>query len=480
MVFSSLPFLFIFLPFTVFLYHFMQHYSYGKYCTAILFCASLFYYAYWNPIYTVIILCSMLVNYGIGKMIHLSTKNKKFIFCAGIAANIALLVYYKYTDFFIATINNLVGSSIPLTQIVLPIGISFYTFQQIAYLSDIYMGRHNPTGEGLINYGLFVTFFPQLVAGPIVHHKEMMPQFADGSNRSINWENMYKGLCFLSMGLAKKVLIADTLSPIVKYCFDDASSLTFLEACFGSVSYALQLYFDFSGYTDMAIGCALFFNVHLPQNFNSPYKAVSIQEFWRRWHITLSRWLRDYLYIPLGGNKGRTSRILGNLFLTFLIGGIWHGAGWTFVLWGTIHGVTLVVHRVWSRLWNRSMPAVLGWALTFSFVVLAWIPFRTTDFTRLGKFGDALLGYNGFILRQSFREIVLKSVGFDFNKGFSVLSLSVLFLIIFVLFSNNSYKFIGNYSERKIDILIYVIMFIMSVSMICIPEKQYEFLYFQF
>lgn len=429
-------------------------------------------------IYIFIIAFSIIFNFSVGQAIFSCTDKKKITFITGVIVNVGLLVFFKYTDFFIATINAVFDSHIPLANILLPIGISFYTFQQISYLSDIYTSRHDPTSEGVVHYALFISFFPQLVAGPIVHHREMMPQFADAKNKDIDWKNMYTGLCYLSMGLAKKILVADSFSPVVKHCFDDRASMTFLEACFGSVAYTLQLYFDFSGYTDMAIGCALFFNIHLPLNFNSPYKAVNIQEFWRRWHMTLSRWLRDYLYIPLGGSKSGDGRTLSNLFLTFLIGGIWHGAGWTFVLWGALHGAALVVHRVWSKMWGRAMPAFCGWGLTFVFVSLAWIPFRAVSFERLNKIVDALLGYNGFYIRDTFKFGVMREMGFDAGS-FGSLTLFILCALLVVFATKNSQEILQK-TKSKIVFVWSTLLLACSLLAIFSPGYRQEFIYFQF
>lgn len=334
MVFSSLEFVLLFLPVSILGYYLLLRLGWKRYALLFILLASFFYYAYWRVENILLIFASIGFNYMLGNMLSSATKYRKLLFVAGIGCNLLALFYFKYTMFALETVNALSTAQLSVPQIILPIGISFFTFQQIAYLSDIYTGKHDPTGEGLLNYSLFVCFFPQLVAGPIVHHKEMMPQFASAQARIVNWENIYKGLILFSIGLAKKVLIADTLSPLVGYAFDQAGSLTFSEALYASLCYTLQLYFDFSGYCDMAIGCGLMLNIQLPWNFDSPYKATNIQEFWRRWHITLSRWLRDYLYIPLGGNRKGDIRTLGNLFLTFLLGGLWHGAAWTFVIWG--------------------------------------------------------------------------------------------------------------------------------------------------
>lgn len=301
---------------------------------------------------------------------------RKQILIIGIVSNIALLAYFKYSDFFIENINAIFDSSFALLNLALPLAISFFTFQQIAYLVDSY---RNETHEyNFLNYAIFITFFPQLIAGPIVHHKEMMPQFAYAKNRVLNHKNIVLGLLIFSMGLFKKVAIADTFAIWANSGFDSQSTLSFFEAWATSLSYTFQLYFDFSGYCDMAMGAALLFNIRLPLNFNSPYKSLDIQDFWRRWHITLGRFLRDYVYIPLGGSKTTDIRTYTNLFITFLIGGFWHGASWMFVIWGAMHGAALVVHRIWKSL-GGNLPTFLAWLLTFSFINISWVFFRAED-----------------------------------------------------------------------------------------------------
>jgi len=295
-------------------------------------------------------------------------------------------------------VNYLTGSELENLNWLLPLAISFFTFQQIAYLVDCYRGSVKE--YDFLNYALFVTFFPQLIAGPIVHHREMMPQFMkDSRHHRINYENIAAGLFIFSIGLFKKVVIADTFSVIATNGFDVAESLNVVEAWITSLSYTFQLYFDFSGYTDMAIGCALLFNIRLPINFNSPYKATDIRDFWRRWHITLSRFLRDYIYIPLGGNRQGNMVTYRNLMATFVIGGIWHGAGWTFIAWGVMHGVAMVVHALWSRA-GMVMSGVIAWFITFNFINISWVFFRAKDFDSVKKVlggmftGDIVLDYH--------------------------------------------------------------------------------------
>ncbi len=481
MVFSSLPFLCIFLPLSVLLYYFFSRSFGGKIALLFLFLASLVFYGYWKVEYLSIILFSIVANFYVGKCIDLGHKWRKAIFVLGVCMNLTLLLYFKYTMFLLDTMQALFSTSEVSIHIVLPIGISFYTFQQIAYLSDIYTKKHQFGNQNFLEYATFVCFFPQLIAGPIVHHAEMMPQFANKQNQHIQWHNMYTGLCYLSIGLGKKILIADNLSPLVKYCFDSAESLSFFEALFGSIAYTLQLYFDFSGYADMAIGCALFFNIKLPFNFNSPYKALDIQDFWRRWHMTLSRWLRDYLYIPLGGNRGSDARTMGNLFITFLLGGIWHGAGWTFVLWGALHGTALVVHRIWGQYLGLKMPYYAAWFMTFMFINFAWIPFRAVNFDRLTLFLDAFRGYNGFGVTQPFAKAmydIWKRI-FYIPGGYIEYSCILLCLLGIVFIPKNSQELITTF-ESKFFRLAITLMLTFAITFLLLPGNSPEFIYFQF
>jgi D-alanyl-lipoteichoic acid acyltransferase DltB (MBOAT superfamily) len=324
----------------------------------------------------------MTFNYVIGRSLNKACNNKgkkpskKSILIFGIAINLSLLGYFKYADFFIENLNIVSNIGVEPLNLLLPLAISFFTFQQIAYLVDSY--RQETEEYDFLNYALFVTFFPQLIAGPIVHHKEMMPQFAKTRNKVKNYRNIAMGLFIFSIGLFKKVVIADTFAVWATQGFDVATTLNLFEAWATSLSYTFQLYFDFSGYTDMAIGLALLFNIRLPVNFNSPYKATNIQDFWRRWHMTLSRFMRDYLYIPLGGNKKGKFMTYNNLMATFVIGGLWHGAGWTFVFWGFLHGLALSIQKLWGNL-GFKLWTWLAWLITFNFVNIAWVFFRAKE-----------------------------------------------------------------------------------------------------
>nr|WP_303626474.1 MBOAT family protein [Roseovarius sp. M141] len=309
----------------------------------------------------------------------------------GIALNLGLLAYFKYFAFLIETVNGLVRSDLSVPDILLPLAISFFTFQQITYLVDSYKGKAERSSA--LNYAVFVTFFPQLIAGPIVHHKEMMPQFMRRTTSMLRWKNLLAGCIIFSLGLFKKVVIADTFAIYADVGYADHTQLTILDAWITTFSYTFQLYFDFSGYSDMAIGAARMFGIRLPLNFFSPYKALSIQDFWRRWHITLSRFLRDYIYIPLGGNRRGEMRVSANLMTTFLLGGLWHGAGWTFIIWGAIHGAGLVVERAFAMTGLR-LPTILKWALTFFMVHLAWVFFRAESAAQAVDILQTMFGLN--------------------------------------------------------------------------------------
>ncbi len=374
------------------IYYLLNHKGQYVHAKVLLVMASLFFYSWWHVIYLPLIVGSMVFNYWAAVKLRSKTsgqsiKKRQLIFA--ITANLSLLAYFKYADFFIENINFVLGSEVGLLNLALPLAISFFTFQQIAYLVDSYRGETHE--DSFLNYTVFVSFFPQLIAGPIVHHKEMMPQFSNFNNRIINVDNLVRGLFIFSIGLFKKVIIADSFAVWATAGFDQAPQLYFFEAWATSLSYTFQLYFDFSGYTDMAIGIALMFNIVLPLNFNSPYQAKDIQDFWRRWHITLSRFLKDYVYIPLGGNRLSSLVTYRNLMATFILGGLWHGAGWTFVFWGFLHGAALCVHRIWKH-FGLSCWGWLGWLITFNFVNLAWVFFRAENWSSAIKVLQGMLG----------------------------------------------------------------------------------------
>ncbi len=376
MLFNSYIFILGFLPITLILYY-LSAKKFGSQCARIvLILASLFFYSWWDVRNLPILLGSILVNYILaGRILHSEGKNRKAWLILGILFDLGLLGYFKYSAFAVETVNGIFHTGFAVPQIVLPLGISFFSFTQIACLADSYRGEVK--GYSRSGYFLFVTIFPHLIAGPILYHKEMIPQFMDEKNYRINYANMNRGIVWFTLGLAKKVLIADKLSEYVGTAFVHASQLSMTDAWFASFAYTLQLYFDFSGYSEMAIGLGLMLNFKLPLNFNSPYQSTSIIEFWRRWHMTLSAFLKDYLYIPLGGN--RTGHHLRNIMITMLLAGLWHGAGWTFIFWGGLHGLYICINHLWRKA-GHNMPKPIGWFITFMAVNIAWVFFRAEDF----------------------------------------------------------------------------------------------------
>ncbi len=373
--------------------------------------ASLFFYGWWKLSYLALLLGSVCGNFFLAVQIaklREEGRSTSVLLGAGVAANLALIGYFKYAGFFMETANLLTGAGVPVPEIILPLAISFFTFQQIAYLVDAARGEAE-TGK-FLDYLLFVTFFPQLIAGPIVHHKEMLPQFAKAKNANLA-RNISIGTTIFILGLFKKVGIADEIAPYADAVFDAAAAgyaPTLFEAWVGAFAYTLQIYFDFSGYSDMAIGLGWMFGIRLPLNFFSPYKARNIIDFWRRWHITLSRFLRDYLYISLGGNRYGVPRRFINLFLTMLLGGLWHGAGWTFIVWGGLHGLYLIINHGWRAVFPNPSTGPFAmsasWLLTFFAVVVAWVFFRAVDFPSAVLVLNGLWGGNGIAVSQEFAQ----------------------------------------------------------------------------
>ncbi len=409
MLFNSSEFIFLFLPIALIVFFQLGGRGYHQIAIAWLVGVSFFFYGWWEASYLKLLVSSILFNYCTGVALSrcytIKHLNKKRLLAIGIIFNLVLLGYFKYANFFVSSINDSFGTNFNLHTIILPLAISFFTFNQIAYLVDAYRG--DAKEYNFLNYCLFISFFPHLIAGPIVHHKEMIPQFNQNSIYRFNAENMAVGLTIFSLGISKKLFFADCLAPPATQVFDAAShgiSLTFFEAWIGAIAYSLQLYFDFSGYSDMAIGAARMFGIKFPLNFNSPYKAENIIDFWRRWHMTLSRFLRDYLYIPLGGNrKGKLRRYL-NLMITMLLGGLWHGAGWTFAFWGGLHGIYLVINHQWdsfrqtlghdpskSSWWSQG----LGYLTTFIAIVVAWVFFRAENMAAALAVLKGMIGANG-------------------------------------------------------------------------------------
>ncbi|MDC3216545.1 MBOAT family protein [Candidatus Pseudothioglobus singularis] len=511
MLFNSYEFLFLFLPIVLVGFHLIGKKGHQRFAIAWLVGASLFFYGWWNPAYLGLMIFSILFNYSIGisliKTYGYKLSNKA-ILIIGVVTNLAVLGYFKYANFFVDNLNIYTGTNLILHQVILPLAISFFTFQQIAYLVDTFKGK---TKEyNFLHYCLFVTFFPQLIAGPIVHHKEMLPQFAKDSVYKILSKNLAIGLTIFTLGLFKKVVLADGMSDFSMPVFNAAElgiTLTFFEAWCGAISYTLQLYFDFSGYSDMAIGIARMFGIRLPINFNSPYKATSIIDFWRRWHMTLSRFLKEYVYISLGGNrKGEVRRHI-NIIITMLLGGLWHGAGWTFVLWGLLHGFYLVINHIWRGLFKNRVGSKLkifiSWSITFLAVVFSWVLFRAESLDSARNIYLSMLGVNGISLPTKFKSILDYSWMGQYNVDFTgiigngiikdhrALAVWITLSLILILVFPNIQQFIYQQNYKLHNLKFIVIRWspslfwigftsiILIVSIICISGDS-EFIYFNF
>ena len=437
MLFNSYAFLFAFLPVALVGFFVLGRYS-QRWAGAWLTAASVFFYGWWNPAYVGLLLASILFNYTVGYALaheggNATPVGRKALLIFGVAGNLSLLGYCKYANFFLVNLKELTGADFMLGQIILPLGISFFTFTQIAFLVDAYQGKARE--YNFIHYCLFVTYFPHLIAGPVLHHKEMMPQFAQADTYRLRADNVSIGFVIFFIGLFKKVVLADNIAPYAGSAFDAAGNgqpLELFQAWGGALAYTMQLYFDFSGYSDMAIGLSRLFGIALPLNFHSPYKATNIIDFWRRWHMTLSRFLRDYLYIPLGGSHKGVVRRYINLAITMLLGGLWHGAAWTFVLWGGLHGCYLVINHAWhgvrKRLGHdisrtRRMGRVVGAAITFVAVVVGWVFFRATSLDAALEMLRAMAGMNGVSLPAALAPVLgslrepLQDAGLKFVLG---------------------------------------------------------------
>jgi D-alanyl-lipoteichoic acid acyltransferase DltB (MBOAT superfamily) len=401
-LFNSYQFTFGFLPVVLIVFAVLSSRDLRRGAAATLILSSLFFYGWWNWHYLFLFGFSILFNFAWSLLLvppdaagasDAASRRRRLLFGVGIAVNIALLGYFKYRNFIAGSVSAVVGAHWNLGPLVLPLAVSFFTFEQITFLSSAYRGE--PGARDFISYCLFITFFPHLIAGPIVRYEQIYPQMNRDTRFRLTAANLSDGLMIFAIGLFKKVIIADTYRLIVNPLFDRATTMSFFDAWGAVLGFALQIYFDFSGYSDMAIGLARMFGVKFPENFDSPYQSRDIIQFWRRWHITLSFFLRDYLYIPLGGNRHGESRRQLNLFITMLLGGLWHGANWTFVIWGALHGVFLSVNHIWARR-RRELPRGLAWALTFILTTGAWVFFRATTLARAGLLFACMAGMHGF------------------------------------------------------------------------------------
>lgn len=437
-------------------------------------------------------LLSIGTNYFIGRRIeklNTGTRSAKFWLLLGIAFNLALLGYYKYSNFLATSVSQFFSLSFEGFDIVLPLAISFYSFTQIAYLVDAYRGETREYQYNLFSYTLFISFFPQLIAGPILRYNELVPQFNRSRVFFLNFQNLALGITLFILGLFKKVAIADNLSPWVAPVFDHAANITFLEAWVGALAYTFQLYFDFSGYSDMAIGLGWMFNINLPINFDSPYKAISIIDFWRRWHITLSNFLRDYLYIPLGGNRKGKIRQYGNLLITMLLGGLWHGAGWTFVIWGGFHGLLLVINHLWRKV-GVVLPKTLGWLLTFIVVVNSWVIFRAQTLSDGLAILQSMWGIKPLTIPSAYKSILgslvpLLDIQFKSWQDLIYLpeiggqkSIMILLGLLFcIVLAPNTQQIMKNFKPNAFAA---VTVSLLATFCLLSLNRVSEFLYFQF
>lgn len=475
MLFNSYSFIFVFLPIALAFFFTFGKYGYKKAALASITVSSLVFYSYWDIRYLPLLLFSISFNYLMGKRIEKNRTRGPITFA--IAGDLAFLGFFKYTNFFVDSVNSVFSSAIHAPEIILPLGISFFTFTQIAYLVDTYRGETK--GYSFIEYSLFVSIFPHLIAGPILYHKNIVPQFSDDRIFRFSYESFARGLCLFSMGLFKKVIIADNLAPLAAFAFNNPEQATFFDAWQGALAYTLQLYFDFSAYSEMALALGLMMNIRLPVNFNSPYRSKSIIEFWRRWHITLSDFLKYYLYIPLGGNRSGEFNKMRNLFITMLLGGLWHGAGWTFVFWGALHGFYLVVNHTWRK-FKFKFPPFLSWALTFICVLIAWVFFRADSMTSAFAMLKAMSGCNGIIFPSELQKYAPGFITSTLTFGslrYGIKGLLMVGFISALCALPNPIHAIKRFKPNFLWITITVAAFVSS--MLCLSRIS-EFLYFQF
>lgn len=470
MLFNSFEFIFVFLPVVLLAYFGLNRLNLHQWAKGILVLASLYFYAFFNTSYLPIIVSSILVNYGVAVgMRKWDGVTKKILFGIGLLFNLGMLGYFKYTDFMIENVNALFNTSYTLKNILLPLGISFFTFQQLAFVVDTYKNKGRL--PKFLDYCNFVTFFPQLIAGPIVLPEEMLPQFEDKASRNPRAKNLFDGIFIFSVGLAKKVIIADSIAVFANAGYNlDLPHYTMAEAWLISLSYTFQLYFDFSGYCDMAIGIGKMFNINLPLNFNAPYRATNFQDFWRRWHMTLNRFLTQYVYIPLGGSRRKEVRVYFNIGIVFLISGIWHGAGWTFVVWGICHGIGVMIHRIWKKK-GYSMPSWLGMFITFFFINILWVLFRADNMHEAWVIISSMFDNHQLYLSPAYTSHLP-----------SILPNSVNMMILFIamlagVIGPTAYQLCNDYGWYRAKQAVTVICFVGGVLFI---SRVVTFLYFNF
>lgn len=482
MVFSSYVFIFAFLPLVLMGFYLMPVFIHAPARlrlaqNLLLIAASLIFYGYYNVYYLLIIIASILVNYTLALGMQRWDSSRpalaKASFILGVLFNIFLIGYFKYYDFFIENVNFIFRSSFALKHLLLPLGISFFTFQQLSFLVSVY--KKDEKIEGFISYCIFVLFFPQLVAGPIVLYSEMIPQFNDTGRSRYNGDNMAAGVYMFCIGLFKKAVIADTLALFVDNGFAQ-DSLGMAAAWVVSLSYTLQIYFDFSGYSDMAIGLGRMFNIDIPYNFLSPYKSESFSELWRRWHITLGRALSTYIYIPLGGSRKGRVRTVINTLLTFFVSGLWHGAAWTFVLWGSIHGAFVALEKLLGGALDK-IPRYLRIACTFLLVNALWVLFRAESFSQAAMVYNGMVNFSAFDLSQ-IAALALDN-SFDFPTSVDIVYLFTLLVsLLFVVFRcKNSREMLESFSCNGKTLAFTVFLFCFSVIHL---SRGSIFIYFNF
>lgn len=483
MLFNSNSFILLFLPVFILGYWIATRLEHRTPEKAWIVFGSLFFYSWWNPKYLPLIVGSILINYFICNLIlkfnHVFLINKsRMLLSLGIALNLAVLGYYRYTDFLIDYTNQIFNSDMPFLEVILPLAISFFTFQQIAYLIESYKG--NIPRQSLLTYASFVTFFPQLIAGPIVYHSELIPNLTNKRNQFPDFDYLSRGLIVFAMGLAMKVVVADTLSLFADYGFSNIQQLSIQAAWLATTSFSLQIYFDFAGYSTMAIGLALLVGIKLPVNFDRPYLSTDIQEFWRRWHITLGRFFRDYLYIPLGGNRFGIGRTSMNIMIVFILGGLWHGAALNFVVWGLLIGIGIAVQGLIRNI-GVKINRWIAWVTTLLFMNIVWVFFRATTLPKGVEMLKTMfgLGTNQVNLTGYSPEGLLNLL--SFNSG-SILIGPTIFLIFafgLALTVDTTWKAISKKSLNVKTLLVTVGLFIISILIMNWGDSR-EFIYFNF
>lgn len=489
MLFHSYIFIFLFLPIVLFGYYGLHYLKQHKLALGFITAMSMWFCAYTGIGNLKVLLLNTLVNFMLVEvMARVKAKQgRKMLFIAGLFWNIGILFYYKYFDFFVENVNEVFKTDIAQLKLALPLGISFYVFQQLAYLIDSYRGDCEK--YGFLEFAAYSIFFPKLIQGPLVGHVELIAQLRDEANHTLNYKNLSKGIYAFALGLAKKVLLADTLAKIVAIGYRDIPLLNTPSAFLVMVCYSLQLYFDFSGYCDMAYGIGLFFNVELPFNFNSPYKATSIMDFWDRWHITLTKFFTKYVYIPLGGNRRGTIRTYANVWLVFLISGLWHGANWTFVLWGAIHGLFSVIERFkLSKAVMARIPNAVKMVVTFILVTFLWSLFRAESVTQAMELWNRLFhaGWGEIYapLTEAFHELIELKVLYRLGLSSMMTAYPSVLLLIFIIMALLACIFMKNTQEKVLsmklsDRKIVVIVVLMVWSILSLSEVS-EFLYVNF